>query len=48
MMTVIQELKREDRLNLAGGDSYIIELTLGVSSSAHIEYHVKLFWKNSF
>ena len=42
MMTVIQELKREDRLNLAGGDSYIIELTLGVSSSAHIEYHVRI------
>ncbi|QCX53413.1 replicative DNA helicase [Elizabethkingia sp. JS20170427COW] len=42
MMTVIQELKRSEKLNLAGGDAYIIELTLGVSSSAHIEYHVRI------
>lgn len=42
MMTVIQELKRTERLNLAGGDHYIIDLTLGVSSSAHIEYHVRV------
>lgn len=42
LMTVIQELKKGDRLNTAGGDSYIIELTMGVSSSAHIEYHVRV------
>lgn len=42
LMTVIQELKREEKLSLAGGDHYIIELTLGVSSSAHIEYHVRV------
>lgn len=42
MMTVIQELKHTERLNLAGGDAYIVELTLGVSSSAHIEYHVRV------
>lgn len=42
IMTVIQELKKEDKLNLAGGDHYIIELSLGVSSSAHIEYHVRV------
>lgn len=42
LMTVIQELKKEDKLSLAGGDHYIIELTLGVSSSAHIEYHVRV------
>lgn len=42
LMTVIQELKKEEKLNLAGGDHYIIELTLGVSSSAHIEYHVRV------
>ena len=41
-MTVIQELKKVDKLNLAGGDQYIIELTYGVSSSAHIEYHVRV------
>ncbi|MDO5616339.1 MAG: replicative DNA helicase [Cruoricaptor ignavus] len=42
LMTVIQELKKEGNLSLAGGDHYIIELTLGVSSSAHIEYHVRV------
>jgi len=42
LMTVIQELKSTEKLNLAGGDSYIIDLTLGVSSSAHIEYHVRV------
>lgn len=42
IMTVIQELKRTEKLNLAGGDYYIIGLTQGVSSSAHIEYHIRL------
>jgi len=42
MRTVIGELRRTDKLSLAGGDSYIIDLTLGVSSSAHIEYHVRV------
>ncbi|NML58064.1 replicative DNA helicase [Chryseobacterium cheonjiense] len=42
LMTIIQDLKKEGRLNLAGGDSYIIDLTMGVSSSAHIEYHVRV------
>ncbi|WP_294233941.1 replicative DNA helicase [Chryseobacterium sp. sg2396] len=42
LMTIIQALKKEDKLNLAGGDSYIIDLTMGVSSSAHIEYHVRV------
>ncbi|WP_080777646.1 replicative DNA helicase [Chryseobacterium phocaeense] len=42
LMTIIQELKKEDKLNLAGGDHYIIDLTMGVSSSAHIEYHVRV------
>lgn len=42
LMTVIQELKRTDKLSIAGGDHYIIELTMGVSSSAHIEYYVRI------
>ena len=42
MVTVIQELKRTEKLSLAGGDHYIIDLTTGVSSSAHIEYHVRI------
>ncbi len=42
LMTVIQELKRTEKLSSAGGDHYIIELTMSVSSSAHIEYHVRV------
>ena len=42
LMTIIQALKRDEKLSSAGGDSYIIDLTMGVSSSAHIEYHVRV------
>ncbi|WP_312389483.1 replicative DNA helicase [Chryseobacterium sp.] len=42
LMTIIQDLKKEDKLSSAGGDHYIIDLTMGVSSSAHIEYHVRV------
>ncbi len=42
MVTLINELKKAGKLSAAGGDQYIIELTLGVSSSAHIEYHVRI------
>lgn len=42
IMTVIQELRKTEKLSSAGGDHYIIELTMGVSSSAHIEYHVRV------
>ena len=42
MITVIQELKKDGRLQGAGGDHYIVDLTMGVSSSAHIEYHVRV------
>lgn len=42
LMTTVQELKRTDKLKLAGGDHYIIELTMGISSSAHIEYYVRI------
>ena len=42
IMTVIMQLKKTDELSRAGGDHYIIDLTMGVSSSAHIEYHVRV------
>src|SRR5690606_27801581 len=40
LMTVIQELKRKEKLLAAGGDGYIVELTLGVSSSANLDFHL--------
>jgi len=39
LMTVIQELKRTECIGNAGGDHYIIDLSMGISSSAHLEYH---------
>ncbi|MBE2274270.1 MAG: replicative DNA helicase [Flavobacteriales bacterium] len=45
MMTVIQQLKKTNELSNAGGDHYIIDLTMGVSSSAHIEYHCRIVWE---
>lgn len=45
MGTIIMELRRKEQLHLAGGDHYIIDLTMGVSSSAHIDYHAKLVYE---
>ncbi len=42
IITVIQELKKTEKLVLAGGESYVIGLSVLVSSSAHIEQHVRL------
>ena len=48
LMTVIQDLKRNEKLGLAGGDHYIIDLTMGVSSSAHIRYHDTCDFRKKF
>lgn len=45
MMTVILQLRKINELERAGGDSYIIDLTMGVSSSAHIEFHCRVIWE---
>ncbi len=42
IMTVIQELRRTEKLSNAGGDQYVIELTMGVSSGAHLDYHLMM------
>ena len=42
LLTVSSELKRTDKLTLAGGDFYLIELTQKISSSAHIEFHSRI------
>lgn len=42
LVTLIQECKRLDKLKEAGGDQYLIGLTMGVDSSAHIEYHARI------
>lgn len=45
LVTVIQELKKHKILESSGGDHYLIDLTMGVSSSAHIEYHARMVWE---
>lgn len=42
MLTVSSELRKLGKLELAGGDYYIIQLTQKIASSAHIEYHSRL------
>lgn len=42
IVTLIQELKRTDKLNLCGGEQYIIDLSLSVSSSANIDYYGRI------
>jgi len=39
LLTVSQELRKLNALDLAGGDYNFIQLTQRISSSAHIEYH---------
>jgi len=40
--SVSQRLKKNGKLDLAGGDFYIIQLTQKIASSAHIEHHARI------
>lgn len=42
ILTVSNELKILKKLELAGGDFYLINLTQKISSSAHIEFHARI------
>lgn len=42
LLTVSSQLKKIGKLELAGGDFYLIQLTQKISSSAHIEYHCRI------
>jgi replicative DNA helicase len=42
LLTVIEELRKMERLEFVGGEFYISELTLNVSSAANIEYHTHI------
>lgn len=48
LATVIHQLNKTKELANAGGDHYIIDLTMGVSSSAHIEYHCRVVSEKFF
>ena len=42
LLTVSQQLKKMQKLEMAGGEFYLIQLTQKVSSSAHIEFHARI------
>jgi len=42
LLTVSQQLRKNEKLELAGGDYYLIQLTQKIASSAHIEYHARI------
>ncbi len=42
LLTVSAQLKKNAKLDLAGGDLYLIQLTQKISSSAHIEFHSRI------
>ncbi|TGD56656.1 replicative DNA helicase [Flavobacterium humi] len=42
LLTVSAQLKKMAKLELAGGDFYLIQLTQKISSSAHIEFHSRI------
>jgi replicative DNA helicase len=42
LLTVSEQLKSIGKLEAAGGDLYLIELTQKISSSAHSEYHARI------
>ena len=42
LLTVSTQLKKNQKLDIIGGDFYLISLTQKVSSSAHIEFHARI------
>ena len=42
LLSVSNQLKKEGKLEVAGGDFYLIGLTQKIASSAHIEFHSRI------
>lgn len=42
LLTVSNQLKKDEKLDKVGGDFYIISLSQKVSSAAHIEFHARI------
>lgn len=42
LLTVSAQLKKNGKLDISGGDFYLIQLTQKVASSAHIEFHSRI------
>ena len=42
LLTVSNQLRKDQKLDQVGGDFYLVQLTQKVSSSAHIEFHARI------
>ena len=42
LLTVSEDLKKNEKLESIGGDYYLVQLTQKISSSAHIEFHARI------
>ncbi len=42
LLTVSNNLKKKGKLEVAGGNPYLVQLTQKVASSAHIEFHARI------
>lgn len=46
-ITLAEELRRRGHLELVGGEAYLVELTMKVTSAANVEYHAKIVLEKS-
>jgi replicative DNA helicase len=42
VITIAEELRRQGQLEQVGGETYLVELTMKVSSAANVEYHARI------
>ncbi|MGB5173091.1 replicative DNA helicase [Eudoraea sp.] len=42
LLTVSMQLRKDEKLEVSGGDFYLVKLTQKVASSAHIEFHARI------
>lgn len=47
IITLAEELRRRGHLDLVGGETYLAELTMNVTSAANVEYHAKIVLEKS-
>lgn len=47
IITMAEELRRRGHLDLVGGETYLAELTMKVTSAANVEYHAKIVLEKS-
>jgi len=46
-ITLSEELRRRGQLDLIGGEAYLVELTMKITSGANVEYHAKIVLEKS-